>query len=158
MRKKTQAFTLIELAIAVFILLLILMLSVPSISGVLADRRLRRSFDQMNNLVRTAQERSVNDRRTYLITWEKDQIVLHAEAFAEGENKSPLAFLKVQRGDVFTLDLTAALTEKPAPEWIFWPSGVCEPATVSFKGDDGTWTANYSALTARAELAKYATR
>ncbi|MDQ2919237.1 MAG: prepilin-type N-terminal cleavage/methylation domain-containing protein [Verrucomicrobiota bacterium] len=158
MRKKTRAFTLIELAIAVFILLLILMLAVPSISGVLADRRLRRSFDSMNNLVRTAQERSVNDRRTYLITWGKDQIVLRAEAFAEGEDKSPLAVLKVQKGDAFTLDLPAALTSKPAPEWIFWPSGACEPATVSFKGEDGTWTANYSALTARAELSQYATR
>lgn len=158
MREKTQGFTLIELAIAVFILLLVMMLAVPSISGVLADHRLRRSFDQMNSLVRTAQERSVNDRRTYLIAWEKDQIILRPEAFAEGEDKSPLAVLKVQKGDAFRLELPAALTEKPAPEWIFWPSGTCEPATVSFKGEDGNWTANYPALTARGELAKYAVR
>ncbi|MGZ5020820.1 MAG: prepilin-type N-terminal cleavage/methylation domain-containing protein, partial [Chthoniobacterales bacterium] len=63
MRKKTQGFTLIEIAISIFILLLILMLAVPSMSGVLADRRLRRSLDAMNDLVRTAQERSVNEHR-----------------------------------------------------------------------------------------------
>ncbi|MGZ4984138.1 MAG: prepilin-type N-terminal cleavage/methylation domain-containing protein [Chthoniobacterales bacterium] len=158
MRKKTQAFTLIEIAISIFILLLILMLAVPSMSGVLADRRLRRSLDAMNNLVRTAQERSVNEHRAYLIVWEKEQIILRAEAFGDGEEKAPLATLKVDRGDVFILNLSAALTENPPPEWIFWPSGACEPAIVSFKGNDGTWTARYSALTARPEISNYATR
>lgn len=147
-----------EIAIAVFIMLLVLMLAVPSMNGLMADRRLRRSLDQMNNLVRSAQEHSVNERRAYLIEWEKEQIVLRAEAFAEGETKAPLSVLKVQRGDAFMLNLPAALTENPPPEWIFWPSGACEPAVVSFKGTNGTWTANYSALTARPEISHYAAR
>ena len=158
MRKKTQAFTLIELAIAIGILLLMLMLAVPSLRGVLAERRLRRSFDEMNGLVRTAHERSVKERRAYLITWDKDQILLHPEALAEGETKKPLSILKLRSGDAFLLNLPAALVENPPAEWIFWPSGACEPAIVSFKGNDGTWTALYSPLTASAELSSYAAR
>jgi len=53
--QRCRAFTLIEIAIAVFILLLVVLLAVPSVNGVLADRRLRRSFDNMNDLVRQAQ-------------------------------------------------------------------------------------------------------
>lgn len=158
MRKKEQAFTLIEIAIAVFILLLILMLAIPSVKGVLADRRLRRSLDEVNRLVHTAQEHSVNERRPYLITWEKDQIVVQPEAFADGEEKAPTAKMAMRRGDALALELPAALSEKPPPEWIFWPSGTCEPAIVSFKGVDGTWTARYSPLTARAEISSYAAK
>ena len=158
MRKKTQAFTLIELAIAVFILVLVLMLAVPSLRGVLADHRLRRSLNQMNQLVRAAQERSVNERRAYLIVWDKNQILLRPEAFADGEERAPVSILKLQRGDALRLSLPAALVENPPAEWVFWPSGTCEPAIVSFKGVDGSWTANYSALTARAELSNYAAK
>ena len=49
--------------------LLLLMLAVPSLEGVLADKRLRRSLDRFNDLVRQAQERSVADHRAYLIVW-----------------------------------------------------------------------------------------
>src|SRR6266699_1370233 len=98
-----RAFTLIEIVITVFILMLVLLLAVPSLNGVLADKRLRRSLDGFNNLVRQAQERSVAER-------------------------------------------------------IFWPSGTCEPAVVEFNGRDGSWSAHYSALSARAELTSYAAR
>jgi prepilin-type N-terminal cleavage/methylation domain-containing protein len=156
--RKKQGFTLIEIAISIVILLVILGLGVPSINGVLADRRLRRSLDEMNKFVRTAQERSMTERRAYLISWDRDQLVLHPESLMEGEDKRPTAIMRVRRGDALLLKLPAALSEDPPAEWIFWPSGICEPATVTFKGLDGTWTANYSSLTARAELARYATR
>lgn len=149
---------MIELAIAVFILLLILMLAVPSISGVMADRRLRRSLDDLNQLVREAQDRSMGERRPYLIAWDGDQIVLRPEALAKGESEEPIAKLRLRPGDAYLLELPAALREEPPAEWIFWPSGTCEPARVKFKGEDGAWTANYSSITARPELAFYAAR
>ncbi|HEX8680563.1 MAG TPA: prepilin-type N-terminal cleavage/methylation domain-containing protein [Chthoniobacterales bacterium] len=158
MRQNRQAFTLIEVAIAVFILLIILMLGVPSMSGVLADKRLRRSFDELNQLVREAQNRSVAERRPYLIVWNESQLLLRPEAFARDEKEEPVMALRLHRGDAYQLELPAALREEPPAEWIFWPSGTCEPATVKFKGVDGAWTANYSSLTARPELAFYAAR
>ena len=147
MRRNRQAFTLIEIVIAVFIMLLMLGLAVPSLRGVMADRRLRRSLDELNNFVRTAQERSVADRRTYLISWQKDHLILRPEAFAKGEDDTPTATLVLRPGDAFVLELPAALADDPPADWAFWPSGTCEPAIVSFKGTAGTWTASYSPLT-----------
>jgi type II secretory pathway pseudopilin PulG len=153
-----RAFTLVEIVLAVFILMLLVLLAVPSLNGVLADRRLRRSLDSFNNLVRQAQERSVAERRSYLITWDKDHVFLRPETFAKGEENKPAAEFHLDRGDVLKLVLSAALTKNPAGEWIFWPSGACEPATVQFDGPAGSWKADYSPLTARPELTNYAAR
>ncbi len=152
------AFTLIEIVLAVFILMLLLLLAVPSLSGVLANNRLRRSLNGFNNLVRQAQERSVAERRAYLIVWREKGVLLRPEVFAKDQEAAATVELKLDRGEALTLKLPAALTKTPPAEWIFWPSGTCEPATVQFKGAAGSWTANYLPLTARPELTNYAAR
>jgi len=158
MRRKQHGFTMIELAISIFILLLILVLAVPSMTGVLADRRLRRSLDEMNKLVRTAQQRSMDERRAYLISWQKDHLILRVESLAKGEDPAPAATMQLRKGDAYLLNLPAALAKDPPADWVFWPSGTCEPALVSYKGPDGSWTAKYSSLTARPELTAYVAR
>jgi type II secretory pathway pseudopilin PulG len=156
--QRFRAFTLIEIVLAVFILMLLLGLAVPSLIGVVADRRLRHSLDDFNKLVHQAQERSVTERRAYLIVWGKDRVFLRPEAFVKGEQLKPTAQLQLNRGEVLKLSLPAALTKKHPAEWIFWPSGTCEPATVQFQGASGSWTSNYSPLTVRSELTNYAAR
>jgi type II secretory pathway pseudopilin PulG len=155
MQRSRQAFTLIEISISVFIMLLIIMLAVPSMSGVMADRRLRRSMDDLNKLVRMAQERSVLDRRVYVIAWRKDHLELRPAALTKDEDDAPTATLKLARGDAFLLDLPAALESEPPAEWAFWPTGTCEPAVVTFKGVSGTWSARYATLTGLPEIATY---
>jgi type II secretory pathway pseudopilin PulG len=157
MRRNERAFTLIEISISVFIMLMLLVLAVPSLNGVLKDRRLRRSLDDMNKFVQLAQERSVGERRPYLISWQKDHLILRPEVFAPDEEEAPTSTLQLRKGDAYLLKLPAALTDDAPPDWIFWPSGICEPAIVSFKGSDGSWSAKYASLTARAELSGYAT-
>jgi len=156
--QRCRAFTLIEIIIAVAILTVVLMMAVPSLSGVIADRQLRASLDQFNNLVHQAQERSVTEHRAYLIVWGNNDVIVQPEAFAKDEEKKAVARFALDRGTVLTLTLPAALTSKPAGEWIFWSTGTCEPATIHFEGRAGTWTANYSPLTGQAELANYAAR
>ena len=156
--QRFRAFTLIEIALRIFILLLILVLAVPSLSGVVANRRLKQSLDSFNQLVRQAQERSVTERRAYLIVWGKNSAQLRPEVFAEGEEEKPTAVLRLGKGSWIRISLPAALLGKPPAEWIFWPSGTCEPATVQFRGPVGGWTANYSPLTAQPELTQYAAR
>ena len=152
------AFTLIEIALSIFILLLILLLAVPSLSGVIANRRLKQSLDSFNQLVRQAQERSVTERRAYLIVWGKNSVLLRPEVFAEDEELKPTAVFRLGKGSWLKLSLPAALTAKHPTEWIFWPSGNCEPAVVQFRGPPGAWTANYSPLTGQPELTQYAAR
>jgi hypothetical protein len=134
------------------------MLAVPSLSGVIANRRLKQSLDSFNQLVRQAQERSVTERRAYLIVWGKNSVLLRPEVFAEDEEKKPTTVLGLPKGSWIRISLPAALLGKPPAEWIFWPSGTCEPATVQFKGPAGVWTASYSPLTAQPELTQYAAR
>ena len=156
--QRARGFTLIEIALAIFILLLLLALAVPSFSGVFANRRLKQSLDEFNNLVRQAQERSVTERRPYLIVWGKNNVVVQPEAFAEDEEAKAKAEFRLSRGSTLRLSLPVALAEKYPAEWIFWPSGACEPATVRFIGPAGSWTANYSPLTGRPEITNYAVR
>ena len=156
--QRLRAFTLIEIALSIFILLLLLLLAVPSLSGVIANRRLKQSLDSFNQLVRQAQERSVTERRAYLIVWGKNSVLLRPEVFAEDEKEKPTAVLRLPKGSWIKVSLPAALIGKPPAEWIFWPSGTCEPAIVQFRGPAGTWTADYSPLTAQPELTQYAAR
>jgi prepilin-type N-terminal cleavage/methylation domain-containing protein len=156
--KREKGFTLIEVMIAVVIMLLVIAVSVPSLNGVLADRRLHRSLDEFNSLVRQAQERSITERRSYLIVWAENQLVLRPEMLLKDDDPKPVATLQWQKGDSFKLAFPAALAEEPPAVWVFWSSGNCEPALVNYRGRDGGWTARYSALTARAELVNYVSR
>jgi type II secretory pathway pseudopilin PulG len=156
--QRFRGFTLVEIVLAVFIFMLLIALAVPSLTGVLADRQLKRSLDGFNNLVRHAQERSVAERKAYLIVWSKDKVVARPEALAEDEEVKATAEFALGRGELLKLSLPAALTNKHPAEWIFWPSGTCEPAIVQFNGRSGSWAANYAPLTARAEVTNYAPR
>jgi type II secretory pathway pseudopilin PulG len=156
--QRLRGFTLVEIVLAIFIFMLLLVLAVPSLTGVLANRQLKRSLDGFNNLVRAAQERSVAERRSYLIVWSKNKVVARPEAFAEDEEVKATAEFALGRGDVLKLSLPAALTNKHPAEWIFWPSGTCEPAIVQFKGQSGSWAAHYAPLTARAQVTDYVPR
>jgi type II secretory pathway pseudopilin PulG len=156
--QRRAGFTLIEIAIAVFILMLLLLLAIPSVSGVLANRRLQRSLDAMNRIVRLAQEHSVQERRPYLIEWQRQSVILRPESIAEGDPDTPTAALVLDKGHSYVLRLSAALEKKPLAQWIFWPSGACEPANVQFKGADGSWEVNYSPLAARPEIVRYAAK
>jgi hypothetical protein len=140
------------------ITMLVLLLAVPSLTGVLADKRLRRSLDGFNDLVRQAQERSVAEHRNYLIVWTDKGIALRPEAFGKDEEEKVVGVFPLGRGTTVKLILPAALRKDPPGEWIFWPSGICEPAMVEFKGRDGVWSAKYSPLTARPELLNYVAR
>ncbi len=144
------------MVLAIFILMLLLLVAVPSLTGVLADRRLRRSLDSFNKLVNQAHEHSIIDHRSYLIVVTEKSIEVRPEVMTKEDDPDPVAELPLDRGDSLRLSLPAALMKDPPPEWVFWPSGACEPATVEFHNRSGFWAANYSPLTARPEVFKYA--
>ena len=152
---RRPGFTLLELGIAVVILVLLMMLAVPSMSGVIADKRLRKSLDGFNAVVRQAQQRSMTERRPYLVIVADGKVGLRAEGLFRSESPEPEMKLKLGKNESLSIVFPAALYENVPPEWIFWPSGNCEPAVVTYRGRDGSWKANYSALTARSETVSY---
>ena len=56
---RQRGLTLVEVINAVLILLLLLTFAVPSVNGVLADKRLHRSLDRFNELLCQTHERSL---------------------------------------------------------------------------------------------------
>src|SRR5947207_5587539 len=150
--QRQRGFTLVEVIIAVFILLLLLTLAVPSLNGVLADKRLHRSLDRFNELVRQAHERSLAEHRAYLIVWNDAFITLQPAAFLKTEPHEPIDTMPITRREKWQLELPAALSKKVPAEWIFWESGVWEPARIRFASDDGRSEEHTSALQSHSEI------
>jgi type II secretion system protein H len=156
--RREDGFTLIEIVLAVFILMLVLLLAVPSLSGVLADRRLRTTLDRFNALVNTAHEQSMAEHRPYLVVIGSKSIEVRPEVVTKDDDPAPTAELPLEDRASLKISFPAAMIKEPPAEWIFWPSGVCEPAVVEYLGRSGTWAVSYSALSARPEVTKYAPR
>ena len=156
--KRAYGFTLIEIVLAIAILLILLLLAVPSVTGVFKDRQLRRVLDSFNTLVNKAHEQSVTERRPYLLVVGKKSIEVRPEVFSKDDEPGPIASHQLSEGDSVKMTFPAALIKNPPPEWIFWPSGVCEPVVINYAGPNGSWSITYSALNARPEIVKYAAR
>lgn len=148
---RRAGFTLLEICLALAIGLLIIMLSVPGIAGLLAEQRLKKSFERFSQLVTTAHLRSVTEQRTYRLVWEKRGISV---VVAEDVTRASVERLIFGEGEDFQLRRTASLVRNPPNEWTFWRNGTCEPAQVAFQGAAGSWLVEYDPLLARATFVK----
>ena len=96
----------------------------------LADKRLHRSLDRFNDLVRQAHERSLAEHRAYLIVWNDTYINLQPAAFLKTEEHQPIDTIPITRHDRWSLELPAALMKKVPAEWIFGNRGYAsQPAS-----------------------------
>ncbi len=145
--RRIRAFTLFEILLAVFIASLMLLIAIPSIAGVLAERRMKQSFEKFDELARAAQNLSLREHRAYLLVWEKSAVVLRPEEARTAEDPGGVRHLEINDAESYDLELTAALDPVAQKAWMFWPNGTCEPATVSYKGQSGGWIARYNPLT-----------
>jgi prepilin-type N-terminal cleavage/methylation domain-containing protein len=113
--QRQNGFTLIEITIAIVILVVALLIAVPSLTGVLADRRLRRSRDDVNRLGVQAQERSISERRAYLIVWRDKQFALRRKNSSRRGSETGVE-CEVAKGGLSPLSLPAAIEEEPPSE------------------------------------------
>ena len=109
---RKRGFTLVEVIIAVFILLLLVTLAVPSLNGVLADKRLHRSLDRFNELVRQAHERSLAEHRAYLIVWNDAFISLQPAAFLKTEPHEPIDTMPIARHEQMAARVAGGVDRK----------------------------------------------
>src|SRR5437763_17010828 len=103
--RRSPAFTLVEIVIAVAIMSTLLLLAVPSLEGVLADRKLRASLDAFNKLVRQAKERSISEHRPYLIVWNDKYIFVLTVVFRLEYDHQHITYIYVYHGTVLLLSL-----------------------------------------------------
>jgi len=148
---RRAGFTLLEICIALFIGMLMMSIAVPSVMAMLAEQRLKASFDKFDGFVRTAREKSMVERRTYAMLWAEDGVTLFPVERRDTDDPAaePERFLFVE-GESFTLERPSALMKKPPDEWVFWRSGLCEETVVTHAGEAGSWRVRYDPLTVRA--------
>ncbi len=129
--------------------LLLLGMAVPTVVGLVSERQLRGRLDEFEGLVQRAQLSSVSERRSFVLVWEPDGIVLKPEDPRESEAGRAWPRMGFTKGETFELARPVALEKKPALRWTFWRSGTCEPVQVRYQGRAGQWQAEYDALTCR---------
>ncbi len=147
---RRAGFTLLEICLALFIGLMLITIAVPGISAVLAEQRMKASFDEFDQFVRSAREKSITERRPYAMVWDDKGIALlpMEKRDTDDPEVGPDRF-DFEEGETFTLERPSALVKKPASEWVFWRSGLCEQAVVTFTGEAGNWSVRYDPLTVR---------
>lgn len=145
-----SAFTLLEICLAMAIGLLLLSMAIPSVNGFLDQQARQQSFGRFDTLVRQARDRSVEEHRSYAIVWEEGQLLVLPEKGAEEDSEA--IRLEINRDEAYELELPAAVVKKPQAVWVFWPTGTCEPARITYKNKKHCWTAVYNPLTVSASL------
>lgn len=146
---RSHGFTLLEILLALCIGLLLITIAIPSVSGMLREQKLKQSFEEFDEFVRQAQTRSVTERRTYAMVWDETGIDLRVADTTRDESEPEKTRFSFEEGAEWALDRPAALVKKPVWEWPFWRSGTCEPVVVHYRGSAGTWSVEYSGLTAQ---------
>lgn len=150
MPSRRSGFTLLEICLALAIGLMIIALAVPSIAGLIAEQRLKKSFERFDQMVGTARVRSVTGQRSHVLVWDKKGIsLLLNENATDGAGESTEERLAFARDESYEIRRPATLVKDAPGEWVFWRNGICEPAVVSYTGPAGTWVVNYDALTGR---------
>jgi type II secretory pathway component PulJ len=151
---RRDGFTLLELCLAIFIALLLISLVVPSLAGMRAEQKLTATFESFDKLVRTAQMRSVQERRPYHFIWEKGAVVLRPIHLRADEEPADIERYELSKERELVIERPAALKKNPPGEWPFWESGTCEPVRITYVGPEGKWVAEYDALTTQGRLVK----
>jgi type II secretory pathway pseudopilin PulG len=143
----SAGFTLIEICLAVFIGVLIILAAVPSISGVIEEQRAKKLFNQFDSLAKSASDRAVTERRPYVLDWDDSGVSMRP--LAPGKDDEANDIQRVDFGEKLApeLKLPGALEKNPPRLWTFWPTGTCEPATIICHSAGAPWTATYDPLT-----------
>lgn len=158
MTRRRAAFTLIEVMLAITIAIMILVIAIPSVSGMSAERRLIETFERFDKLARTAQFNAVSQQRSWVLVWAEGGISLQPDepTAEERANDGEGVREDMMLGEEESLWLerpASLLPPKETPgDWTFWRSGTCEPVFVNYRGPAGDWRAQYNPLTGMGEI------
>lgn len=131
---RSAGFTLLEIIVAMSLTLLIIAIAIPSISGAIAEDKLRRAAAVIETTARQNLLQALNTQQTV-------RMQLTAGAFSTGDDFGGMllvrrygesAFRKPRRGE----------------SWDFAPSGICEPIEVRITGPAGQIEIGFDPLTA----------
>lgn len=146
-----SAFTLLEVCIAVFIGVMLVMMALPTLSGIVKDRKAEASFDQFDDLVKEVRRRSIAERQPYVMIWAPEGVVGKRDG-ADDAEEDEVGRFALGKEETLVLELPAAMKKNPEWIWTFWPNGACEPAVVRYGKAGVAWSAVYDPFTANATV------
>jgi len=150
-------FTLLEMGLVLFVLVLMVGAAIPVTSGLMAEERLRRHTNDLLLYARTARRLAVAENRFYEIRFAPDEFTLEPSPASGGRPE------EVVSRHVLPADTHYALQgwqksefSKPDDEvWVFSPGGICEPIRVHFQADNNWIEFAFNPLTARAQEERF---
>jgi type II secretory pathway pseudopilin PulG len=134
---RATGFTLLEIIVAMSLMLLIIGIAIPNISGVIAEDKLRRAAAVIETTARQNMLQALNSQQTVLME-------LSAGAFGTTEEFSGMLLVRRFGESVFR-------KPKRGEAWEFSPSGICEPIEVRISGPAGQIEMGFDPLTACAK-------
>jgi type II secretory pathway pseudopilin PulG len=148
---RRSGFTLLEICLALVIIVTVILLIVPSVSGLFAEQRLKRSYERLDQLVAATTIRSMSEKRSYALVWENHGIRSVPLEGKPGSDESSQG-LHWSDDEKFELQLPTALGSRSKAQWVFWSNGTCEPAIIAFQGSAGSWAVRYDPLTVHGQF------
>jgi type II secretion system protein H len=148
--RASHGFTLLEMALVLFILAVIAALAIPAASGLVARERLKSEAKALQDYAVSARRLAVTEGRPY-------EIILDARGFWLGpfvedgvKKQDAMGSVQLPANVAYTVQRwDADGFGKPREEsWVFQPDGICEPIRVHFQSGDGWIEYSFNPLTA----------
>ena len=143
-------FTLLEMGLVLFIILVLAGITIPFASGLINEERLRGSTRDLQLLALTARQLAVTENRPYQIQLADGGFALQPYPAGEAE---PLKTFPLAADVEYTIQRWGGkeLRKPDSDAWIFQPTGLCEPLRFHFKRDGGWIEFTFNPLTAAAQ-------
>ncbi len=178
------AFTLIEVALAMFIVVLVIGIGLPFATGMGRESQLREPASELKRMALTARRRAVTQQKTVEILLENDRYVLRDAVLKDPSDRLHIAPEPSRTRQPRTLSLQGQSDATPISSyslpknvtyvvkrwdetkfgtktdanWRFLPTGLCEPITVHFNRDEDFIEFSFNPLTAQTEDESFAFR
>ena len=168
--KRVGAFTLIEVALAMFIVVLVIGIGLPFATGIGRESRLRDPAGELKKMALTARRRAVTQQKTVEILLENDRYILRDAVFEDTTAATAKIEPDVEKNAIDTYNLPRGVnylvrrwdqtqfSKKTDARWRFLPTGLCEPITVHFNRDQDYLEFSFNPLTAQSEDESFAFR
>ena len=177
--RRARAFTLIEIMVSLVLITLIIGIGVLSLDSLNDEKKLRTPAGKMRDMAREAMRRAITKQRSFSIFINQNFFMLretyvrqedvdkfHKEQNTQFQQKSLFEnedVVKPTQRIVERYELTEGMTmqmrrwidsefsEPKGLEWVFSPSGICEPVTIRFSNEKGYIEMDFNPLTAKVQ-------
>ena len=155
-----RAFTLLEICLVLFLVVLILGVTVAPVSSLFSEERTRCGARELQVLAKTARRLAMAERRAYEIRLKEagfSLLVVPNPQKPHPEKETPVRVYAMSSGVEYRiLPWEGEMWKKPKGEcWVFQPTGLCKPMKVQFIHGETWLELEFDPLTAGIENEAY---